>query len=558
MTHPGDNATKRNKSDRAAAPLWAPFRNKVFRLLWIATVVSNIGGWMYSAAAAWLMTSLNPDPLIVSLVQAATSLPMFLFALPAGALADIVGKRRFILSLEITIAIISALFAALLSVKLVGPATLLLFVFLTSTCSALEAPAWQSIVPELVPDADLPGAIAVNSVGVNISRAIGPALAGIIIAGIGIVAPFWIDAVSNFGVIAVFVWWRPQTQNLSELPPERFTGALRAGLRYVAYNRLLRATLARAVGFFLFASAYWALLPLVARSQIGGGPELYGLLLAGIGAGAVGSAFILPRFKEKLGADGLVVLGEIGTAATLGLLGLAHEAALAMLASVIAGASWIAAIANLNISAQVSLPNWVRGRGLATYVTVFFGTMTVGSAIWGVVATHLGLASAHFIAAAGALAAVPLTSRWKLQTGATLDLTPSMHWPEPVLTTSVEGDAGPVLVIVEYRVDPSNYESFLSALNELARERKRDGAYDWGAFEDAAEPGRFLETFLVELWLEHLRQHERVTNADRILQNTIRRLLRTEPIVTHLISAEVRRTSPGASGTGQTAVTPKQ
>ena len=243
MTHPGDNATKRNKSDRAAAPLWAPFRNKVFRLLWIATVVSNIGGWMYSAAAAWLMTSLNPDPLIVSLVQAATSLPMFLFALPAGALADIVGKRRFILSLEITIAIISALFAALLSVKLVGPATLLLFVFLTSTCSALEAPAWQSIVPELVPDADLPGAIAVNSVGVNISRAIGPALAGIIIAGIEIVAPFWIDAVSNFGVIAVFVWWRPQTQNLSELPPERFTGALRAGLRYVAYNRLLRATL---------------------------------------------------------------------------------------------------------------------------------------------------------------------------------------------------------------------------------------------------------------------------------------------------------------------------
>ena len=495
---------------------------------------------MYSAAAAWLMTSLDPDPLIVSLVQAATSLPMFLFALPAGALADIMGKRRFILSLEITVALVSALFAFLLFLKLIGPGTLLLFLFLTSTCSALEAPAWQSIVPELVPDAQLPAAIAANSVGVNISRAIGPALAGIIIAGIGIVAPFWIDAVSNFGVIAVFLWWRPHTQNLSGLPPERFTGAVRAGLRYVAYNRPLRATLARAVGFFLFASAYWALLPLVARTQIGGGPELYGLLLGGIGAGAVVSAFVLPRFKVRLGANGLVVLGEIGTAVTLVLLGLAHEAVLAALASLIAGASWIAAVANLNISAQVSLPDWVRGRGLAMYVTVFFGSMTVGSAIWGAVATHLGLAPAHFIAAIGALLAVPLTWRWKLQTGAALDLTPSMHWPEPVLTTTVEKDTGPVLILVEYRVDLSKKKSFLSALSKLARERRRDGAYDWGIFEDAAEPGRFVETFLVESWLEHLRQHQRVTNADRILQNKIHQLLRTEPVVTHLISAETR------------------
>jgi MFS family permease len=469
---------------------------------------------------------------------------MFLFALPAGALADILGKRRFILSLEIAVAVISALFASLLSLKLVGPATLLLFLFLTSTCSALEAPAWQSIVPELVPDADLPAAIAANSVGVSISRAIGPALAGIVIAGIGIVAPFWIDAVSNFGVIAVFLWWRPRTQHPSELPPERFTGAVRAGLRYVAYNRHLRATLARAVGFFLFASAYWALLPLVARNQIGGGPELYGLLLGGIGAGAVGSAFILPRFKRILGADGLVVFGEIGTAITLVLLGLAREAGLAGLASIIAGISWIAAIANLNISAQVSLPDWVRGRGLATYVTVFFGSMTVGSMIWGFVAADLGLAPAHFIAAACALAAIPLTRRWKLQTGAALDLTPSMHWPAPVLTTIAERDAGPVLVVVEYRIDLSNREPFLSALAELARERRRDGAYDWGVFEDAAEPGRFLETFLVESWLEHLRQHERVTNADRILQNKIHQLVRTEPIVTHLISTEARRGQP--------------
>jgi MFS family permease len=530
-----------NRSDTAVSSLWTPFRNKVFRLLWIATVVANIGAWMYGAAAGWLMTSLNSNPLMVSLVQAATSLPMFLFALPAGALADIMGKRRFILTFEITVAVISALFAALLSFNLVGSATLLSFLFLTSTCSALEAPAWQSIVPELVPDADLPAAIAANSVGVNISRAIGQALAGIIIASIGIVAPFWIDAVSNFGVIAVFLWWRPHTQRLTELPPERFTGALRAGLRYVTYNRPLRATLARAAGFFLFASAYWALLPLVARTQIGGGPELYGLLLGCIGAGAVSSAFVLRWLKGLLGADGLLVFGEIGTAITLVLLGLAHGVLLAVLASIIAGISWIAAIANLNVSAQVSLPDWVRGRGLATYVTVFFGSITVGSTIWGGVATQLGLSPAHFIAAAGALAAIPLTWRWKLQTGAALDLTPSMHWPEPVLTTTVEGDTGPVLVLVEYRIELSNYDPFLSALVELARERRRDGAYDWGLFEDTAEPGRFVETFLVESWIEHLRQHERVTNADRIVQNRIHQLLRTAPVVTHLISAAAYR-----------------
>jgi predicted MFS family arabinose efflux permease len=515
----------------------------VYKLLWIATVVANVGGWMYSAAAAWLMTSLNPNPMIVALVQVVTSLPMFLFAIPAGALADIVEKRRLILALEITVTVTSALFAALLSADLVGPTTLLLFMFLAGSCAALEAPAWQSIVPLLVPGEDLPAAVAANSVGVNISRALGPAFAGLLIASLGIVAPFWIDAFSNVGVIAVFLWWRPRGEHRSPLPAERFAGAVRVGFRYVAHNRPLRATLARAVGFFLFASAYWALLPLVTRSQIAGGPELYGLLLGAIGASAVGCAFILPWLKARLGADGLLVLGEIGTAITLVLLGLAREPIIALLACGIAGMSWIAAIANLNISAQVSLPDWVRGRGLAMYVTVFFGSMTIGSAIWGEVASILGLAPAHFLAAAGALAAIPLTWRWKLQTGATLDLTPSMDWPEPVLAAEVAIDSGPVLVIVEYRVDPANREHFLNALAVLARERKRDGAYDWGVFEDTAEVGRFLETFLVESWIEHLRQHERVTKADQLIQKRVRHFLRSAPVVTHLISAEPHKSS---------------
>jgi MFS family permease len=531
------------RKELAKGSAWGPFRYKVFKLLWIATVAANIGGWMYSAAAAWLMTSLDRNPVMVALVQVAASLPMFLFAFPAGALADIVEKRHFILSLEITITLLAVLFACLLSASLVGPSTLLLFIFLIGSCAALEGPAWQAVVPQLVPNADLPAAVAANSVGVNISRAVGPALAGILIAGVGIAAPFWIVAFTNFGTIAVFLWWRPRQHPAAALPAERFASAIRVGLRYVANNRPLRATLARSVGFFLFASAYWALLPLVARYQIGGGPELYGLLLGAIGIGAVGCAFILPQLKARIGADGLVISGEIGTALTLVLLGAASEPFLAVIGCIIAGMSWIAAIASLNISAQVSLPDWVRGRGLAAYVVVFFGSMTIGSAIWGQVAATFGLPLAHFIAAAGALLAIPLTWRWKLQMGASLDLTPSMHWPEPVTTTTVENDAGPVLVLVDYRIDLSSREPFLTALDALARERKRDGAYAWGLFEDAAEVGRFVETFLVESWLEHLRQHERVTNADRSAEDEILHLLQSPPAITHLISAEAKRLS---------------
>ena len=475
-----------------------PFRHRVFALLWFATVVANIGGWMYSAAASWLMAILNADPLMVALVQAASSLPMFLFALPAGALADIIDKRRFVIVLEVLIVTFSVLFASLVSTQLVTPTILLIFLFLIGSFSALEAPAWQSIVPQLVPKEDLASAVAANSVGVNISRAVGPALAGVVIVGFGIAAPFWIDAFSNAGVIGVLLWWRSSAEQRRALPAEKFRSAIRAGFRYARFNRHLRATLARSVGFFLFASAYWALLPLVARNQLQGGPELYGILLAGIGAGAVSLSFFLPRLKSKLGPNGLVRLGEAGTALTLALFGAARDPLTAVLASFIAGACWITVLANLNVSAQVALPDWVRGRGLAMYVMVFFGTMTIGSVMWGGIAGFVGLPLTHFIAAAGALLAIPLTRRWKLQTGAQIDLTPSMHWPDPIVTQSVEEDAGPVMVSIEYRIEPKDRDPFLVAINKIAEERKRDGAYAWGIFEDTADRGRFVEAFLVE------------------------------------------------------------
>ena len=507
--------------------------------MWSATVVANVGGWMYSAASGWLMTSLNPDPLIVALVQVATTLPLFLFAIPAGALADIVDRRVFLLIGEVAVMIVSGIFAAVVWLGLATPFNLLLFTFLAGAAGALTSPAWQAMVPQLVPKADLNPAIAANSVGMNVSRAIGPALSGIMVARMGISAPFWFNAFSNAGVIAVLLWWRPAQKGKSNLPVERFYGAIRAGFRHARSNPQLRATLIRAVSFFVFASAYWALLPLVTRSQIAGGAELYGYLLGAIGAAAVASALALPWLKARLDADKIVALGTAGTAAAMALFALARTPAVALAGSVLAGASWIIVIASLNVSAQLALPDWVRGRGLAIFVTAFFGALTLGSAIWGQVAGVVGLPVAHLIAAAGILATIPLTWRWKLQTGAAIDLTPSLHWPTPVLAHAVEADRGPVLVTVEYRIDPKERAPFLDALERLARERRRDGAYAWGVFEDAAEEGRMVETFLLESWLEHLRQHERVTHADRAAQELVNRFhLHGAPKVTHLIAPE--------------------
>jgi len=513
-------------------------RYRVFRYLWLATVVSNIGGWMYNAASGWLMTSLNPDPLIVSLVQVANALPLFLFAMPAGALADMLDKRRFILRLEILTTVFSALFALLVSRQLATPALLLLSILVLGTLSALETPAWQAIVPLLVPRPALSSAVALNSLGVNVSRVIGPALTGVVILALGTAAPFWLDAVSNFGVIVVIWWWCPPARPLQRLPAERLSGALRSGLRYARYNAQLRATLVRAVGFFLFASAYWALLPLVARTQLRGGPTLYGVLLAAIGCGAVAGALLLPRTQRRSGANGVVMLGELGTAAALLLFGAARQEWLAVLACLLAGLSWIAVLATLNVSAQVALPEWVRGRGLAAYVTVFFGTLTLGSALWGWAAERIGLPATHYLAAAGALLALVATRGWRLHSGPPADLTPSMHWPEPVLAAALENDAGPVLVTVEYQVAREHLGELLLLLEQIGRERRRDGAFSWRVFQDAAHPERVLETFLSDSWLEHLRQHQRVTKADRLVEERARQLLREPPRITHYLAAQ--------------------
>jgi MFS family permease len=507
--------------------------------MWLATLVANIGSWMYAAACGWLMTSLSPAPVMVSLVQVAATLPMFLLAIPGGALIDIVDKRRFLILGEIGVTLSASVFAAVVWLGLVTAWNLLIFAFLVAVGEALTAPAWEAVVSLLVPKPELPMAVAANSVSVNVSRAVGPALGGALLGTLGVPAPFLLNAVSDLGVIGALGWWPEPVRAESRLPPEHFASAMITGLRHARYNRHLIATLIRAAGFFVFASAYWALLPLVARHQVGGGPSLYGALLGGIGISAVAIAALLPRLKERLGADGLGQAGALGNAAATALFGLSHGPALAVAASLVAGASWITAVSSLNVSAQIALPEWVRGRGLAVYITVMAGALSVGSFIWGEAASRVGVAPALLAAAAGGGLSVALMRRWRLQSGKGVDLTPAMSWPSP--TGDINAATGPVLVTIAYRIDPKNREAFLEAIEQAGRERYRDGAYGWRVFEDPGDNSRFVETFLSDSWMDHLRQHERVTKADQAQEDAVLRFqIGDGPLITHLVAARSR------------------
>ncbi|TQV78031.1 MFS transporter [Exilibacterium tricleocarpae] len=524
----------------SAVSAWTPFTHAAFAVLWTATVISNVGTWMHDVASGWLMTSLSPSPLMVALVQAATTAPVFLFALGAGALADLVDRRRLLIGVMGALALATLALGLLVLFERIDAWVLLVFTFLSGAGAAFVAPAWQAIVPQLVPRSNLQAAVALNSVGINISRAVGPALAGVIIAGLGIAWPYLLSALSFIIVIAALLWWRPPPPPATHLPSERFWRAVRTGLGYAWASGPLRATLVRAAVFFVFASAYWALLPLFARQELAGGPELYGVMLGAIGVGAVSGALSLPPLKQRLGADALVAAGTAGTALALVIFALLKHPEAAILACLIAGASWIAVLSSLNVSAQVALPDWVRARGLSVFITVFFGSMTFGSLVWGQVASLLGIPAALLIAAVAAVVGAALSWPFKLQQGLDLDLSPSSHWPEPIVAGDIQPDRGPVMVTVDYRIDPVRATAFIEAMNGLKAARLRNGAYAWGLFEDVAEPGRYLEYFIEASWLAHLRHHARVTEADRVIQDKVRAFQREagEPLVTHFLAPD--------------------
>jgi predicted MFS family arabinose efflux permease len=517
------------------------FANLAFTVILIASSASNVGFAMFDTSTNWLMTSLNPDPMMVSAVQVATTLPMFLLTLPAGALTDIIDARRLLIGAQLAVTAISIVFAAVVTLHLATPAVLLATTFCLGATGALAAPAWLVVTPMLVPKQDLDSAIAINNTSYNVSRAIGPAIGGLAIATVSIALPFWCFCLGNMAVVAALLWWRAPRRARESLPAERLVSAVRTGLRYARHNRDIDSTLIRAVAFFPFASAYWALLPLVARKQMHNGPEVYGVLLGMIGVGSILGSFALNSLKARLGPDRLAALGTIGTILALALYGAARQPAIAVAASLIAGASWITMMTTLFVSAQVALPEWVRGRGLAIFLTVFFGAMTLGSAVWGKVASLEGLRTTLYIAAAGAALGMILTLRWRLQGAAALDLTPSMHWRTPVFVHPVEDDQGPILLTVEYRIDPEDRTPFLAVIHEIGLERKRDGAYAWGVFEDTAVSGRIVETFLIQSLLELKHLRTRVTIADRMIEDQARAFLKEPPKVTFLVAPRRHR-----------------
>jgi hypothetical protein len=337
-------------------------------------------------------------------------------------------------------------------------------------------------------------------------------------------------------VIAALTWWRAPSRQRASLPAERLGSALRTGLRHTANNRLMWATLARTLAIYPFTAAYWGLLPLIAR-RTGPGAEHYGILLSAISVGAILGSLGHERLRHKFGADRLVAAGTILTAVAMTLFAVSQDLPMSLCACLLAGVAWINNLTCLYTSAQNVLPDWVRGRGLAVFLTVIYGTMTLCSAAWGEIAARFGLTSALLIAAAAAIAVIPLAWRWKLQQGA-LDLSPSQHWSMPETREEIDQTRGPVMVKIEYRIDPKDGPAFVQALDELGFERRRDGAFAWGIFEDAGDLGRYEEAYLIESWLELMHLRERVTNADRVLEDGIREMLIAPPRIEFLISAE--------------------
>ncbi|MCG5239420.1 MFS transporter [Azospirillum doebereinerae] len=499
---------------------FAPLRNRLFAVLWMATALGNVGTFMRDVASSWLVLELSGSPAMVALVQTAGTLPIFLLAIPAGVLSDIMDRRRMLIMIQIGLACVSLTLALQAATGMASVTSIVGLTFLGGVGAALMAPVWQSIVPELVPRTELKGAVALNSLGINIARAIGPAAGGAILTAFGAAATYGMDVASYAVVLLTLLWWKRRPDARDELS-EQFGGALRAGLRYARASRELHRVFLRAGLFFAAASALWALLPIIAGRILGGGPGFYGLLLGAVGAGAIGGAVLLPRLRARLGQEGIMLAAALAIAAAMVLLALAPPRWAAVPILLVAGAAWIAVLTTLNATTQAILPNWVRGRGLALYLTVFNGALTAGSLAWGVLAEAIGVPATLWAGAVALLAVAAVVRRHHLPSGEA-DLTPSNHWPEPAVAEPVPGDRGPVLITIEYRVAAADHGAFLAVLHRLAEGRRRDGAYAWGASQDSGDPERVLEWFFVESWAEHQRQHRRVSHADADLQEETR------------------------------------
>jgi len=519
-----------------ASGAFSPLKQGLFATIWAATILGNTGSFMRDVASSWLVTGLSSNPAAVALMQTAATLPVFLLAIPAGVLSDILDRRRLLMFVQLLMASVSATLLFLSHNNLLTVDYLVALTFVGGIGAALMGPAWQAIVPELVPRADLRNAVALNSLGINIARAIGPAGGGLLLASLGAGAAYGADVMSYVFVIGALLFWRRPPVEKSPLS-EHFLGAFRAGLRYVKASRELHRVLFRAALYFAFASAVWAMLPLIARNMLYGTAGFYGILLGAVGIGAIVGALLLPRLRQRFSADGLLLLSALLSAAVVLLLAAAPAQGLAVMLMVLLGVGWIIALTTFNGIAQAVLPDWVRGRGLAVYLMVFNGAMAGGSLFWGLIAKETGLPVALLIAGCGLIVVGLLGWRLKLPSGEA-DLQPAGHWDIPELQGETRGDRGPVMIQIEYQIAAEDRAAFLAEIHKLSLARRRDGAYAWGITEHSADPQRLVEWFLVESWHEHLRQHQRVSHADADLQSQVVRFHQgtNKPQVHHYLS----------------------
>jgi len=517
-------------------------RHATFRWLWIASIASNIGTWMHEVGAGWLMTSLSANPIAVALVQVAGAAPMFFLALPAGAMADVIDKRRYLLAVQLWMAATALTLTVLTAMGLMTVPLLLGMTACMGIGTALMMPAWSALVPELVDKSELPAAIALSSVGVNVARAVGPAIAGVLVSLSGPWLTFALNAVSFVAVMAVLFFWKRQVEP-SVLPAERLVGAMRAGVVFSLESPPLKRALARTFAFFLGASAGMALLPLLVRGEMQGTAMDFGLLLGSVGVGALVGAAVLPAIRSRISNHLLVIVASLIYAGVLVALALLRDLVWLVPIMAFSGAAWIAVLSSLQIAVQTSVPSWVRARVLSVYILVFFGSMAAGGVLWGAVASRYDISFALLCASATLVVGVLVTLRLRLPVTESEDLVPSLHWPAPIPSKEAGSDRGPVMVTLEYVIDPADAAPFTAAMQEVRAMRRRSGALTWGLVQNTENPDSWLEFFIDGSWLEHMRHHGRVTKADQRIEAAARRFQRAgvELVIKHHLMHVARR-----------------
>jgi len=509
---------------------FAPLKIPLFRDRWIASTVSSVGTWMQDTAGTWLMTSLTTSPLLIALMQTAASLPVLLLGLLAGATADIFDRRKLLIFWQAWMLGSVGILAVLTFVGYISPWALLAFTFLLNVGSAMNNPAWQAIVPELIPRELIPDAVSLNAASNNLARAVGPALGGLMVAGFqrvytGAGSVFALNALSFAGVIWVLVNWKRIPLFKSTLPSERIAGSIRGGLRYLRYAPDLQSSLVRAFIYTFFISAIWSLLAVVARLDLKQGPLGYGILNGSLGVGAVVAATSLHRIRQRFSASMILAASTFYNVAVLLVLAFVRSPSIIIPALILSGAAWTSTMSTINVSVQLAVPAWVQARALGAYMMTFQGGMALGAVLWGTIAEHTSTPIALASAAGGLLITYPFARRFRILHGPLPDHTP-YQWkrPAPELAPDTEPTDGPVRISIHYRIPAENYAEFTHAIHQLRGVRLRDGAMRWGIYRDAIDSEHLNETFIMESWLDYLRSRERITAADEVIRARVRAL----------------------------------